>query len=194
MGVHGLTCPRQRPFGPDRLVGIRPVPHDQPPGAATIAVMGPVAFRHTGIRLLGILSRRWLSAPLTIGLPGAPLTEATTGTPTGFPRSARARHDRGGCPLYPEARGVHTTGNGSPVAACRLSQRPGPITRVFIPSFRVFCDEASSGVYLRSPVRSSPRPVAPRTERGPWACSSSFAPPTGRTHRAHVEAGTDLEH
>jgi len=95
-----------------------------------------------------------------------------------FPRSAHARCDRGGRPLYPEASGVHTTSESIPVAACRLYQRPGLTTRVFVPSFRALRYEASQGVYLRSPVRSSPRPVAPRTERGPLGFSLELRTPS----------------
>jgi hypothetical protein len=54
--------------------------------------------------------------------------------------------------------------------------------------------EASSGVHLRSPVRSSPGPTPPDGTGATSASSLSFAPPTGRTHQAHVKAGTDLEH
>ena len=96
------------------------------------------------------------SAPLTIGLP-----DHHGPDPTGFPCSAHARRGRGGCPLYPEASGVHATGVGSPVAARRLFQRPGPTTRWFITSFRAHHHEASSRVHLRSPVRPSPCPVVP---------------------------------
>jgi hypothetical protein len=44
---------------------------------------------------------------LTVGLPTHHFTCRTS---TGFPRSARARCDRGGCPLYPEDHGAHPTG------------------------------------------------------------------------------------
>jgi hypothetical protein len=55
----------------------------------------PVAFRRTGVGLLGILSRRGVG--LTVGLPD----QACVWTPSGFPRSAHTRRDRAGCPLYP---------------------------------------------------------------------------------------------
>jgi hypothetical protein len=102
------------------------------------------------------------SAPLTIGLPGAPLTEATTRDPDGVSTFHACKTRPGWAPPLPRGpRGVYTIGSGSPIAACRLSQRPGPTTRIFVPPFRAFCDEASAGVHWRSPVRSSPRPVAP---------------------------------
>ena len=44
---------------------------------------------------------------LTVGLPTRNCARRTS---TGFPRSARASYDRGGCPLYPEDHGAHPTG------------------------------------------------------------------------------------
>jgi hypothetical protein len=129
-------------------------------------------------------------APLAIGLPGPRAAR----TPTGFPRFAHTRHDRGGRSLYPEASGVPTTDSHCPVAACRLFQRPGPITLVLIPSSRARNNEASTGIHLRSPVRSSPRPLLPRTETEalrllPWASH-----PHEQDPQTHARAGIDLEH
>jgi hypothetical protein len=130
-----------------------------------------------GIRFLSILFPPRDSAPLTIGLP------ARRPDPTGFPRSTHTRYDRGGRPLYPETSGVRTTGLWPPVAACRRCQRPGPITRVLDPPSRASNNEASSRVHSHSPVRSSPRPVAPRTERGSLGFFPELRTPTGRTRR-----------
>ena len=48
-------------------------------------------------------------------------------TRTGFPRSTRARHDRGGCRLYPGSGGVPATDQVPPVAACRFpAASPAP--------------------------------------------------------------------
>jgi hypothetical protein len=49
-----------------------------------------------------------------------------------------------GALLNPEASGVHTPRKVALDAACRLSQRPGPTTPVFIPSPGALFDEASS--------------------------------------------------
>jgi hypothetical protein len=54
--------------------------------------LSPFGHRHS---LLGHPVPAGNSALLTVGLPG------DTWTLTGFPRSARTRFDRGGCPLYP---------------------------------------------------------------------------------------------
>jgi len=138
------------------LAGIRPVPRDTALGVDGKLVASPVAFRLPA-------SASWASCPAGGLRPShdRPTGPLTARTPTGFPRFAHTRCGRGGRPLYPEASGVHATGVGSPVAACRLSQRPGPTTRWFITSFRAHDHEASSRVHLRSPVRPSPCPVVP---------------------------------
>jgi hypothetical protein len=109
-----LTCPRQRPFVPDRQVGIRPVTPRPPPGAAAFPPRVPAAFRPPA-------SACWASSPAE-----------------GF----RPSHDRPTGPSNnPDPDGVSTF---------RAHEtRPG-----WVP-----------------PVRSSPRPLLPRTERGltPWA-------------------------
>jgi hypothetical protein len=66
----------------------------------------PVALRRTGIRFLGILVPPGSWAFVASGLPGSAWRRPRT--LTGFPRSACASSDRGGCPLDPEASGVHT--------------------------------------------------------------------------------------
>ena len=180
LGVQRLTCPRQHPCGFGRS-GRHPAGSPRPPLEATACCRESRRLSATGIRFLGILSRRGI-APL---LRSAYRTDSAR-TPTGFPRSTHTRYGRGGCPLYPGASGVLTTGSHSPVAACRLCQRPGPITQVFVPSSRARNNEASSGVHSRSPVRPSPRPVAPPDGTGalrllPWAShpkrtSRRFAP------------------
>lgn len=118
------------------------------------------------------------SAPLAIGLP-----DHDSPDPTGFPRSAHTRHDRGGRPLYPEASGVPTAGGSSPAAACRLSQRPGPIARVFLPSSRAVDDGASSGVHCRSPSGLPLARSLPWTERGPLGFFPELRTPTTRSCR-----------
>lgn len=112
------------------------------------------------------------SAPLTIGLPGLPAR-----TPTGFPRSTHARHDRGGPPSTPRP-AVFTRPAAilrSPLAASTSGQALPPGS--FIPPLRAHFHEASTGVYSRSPVRSSPRPVAPPDGRGPLGFSLELRTP-----------------
>ena len=159
--------------GPAARTGIRPVPHRRPPWSSGDRGRESRCLSAAGIRLLGILSRRGFRPSRD-----RPTRLSRAWTPTGFPRSAHARHGRGGRPLYPEASGVHATGDGSPIAACRLFQRPGPTTRVFVPPV--------PGSALRGINRGSlafARPAFPSPGRspgrngGPWASSSSSAPP-----------------
>jgi len=152
----------------------------------------PVVFRPPALACWASCSRRGL--PPSSRSAYQVSAKASARTPTGFPRSTHTRYGRGGRPLYPEASGVPTTGSHFPVAACRLFQRPGPITQVFIPSSRARNNEASSGVHSRSPVRPSPRPVAPPDGTGalrllPWASH-----PNGQDPSTHARAGIDMEH
>jgi hypothetical protein len=126
---------------------------------------------------LGILFPPRSSAPLTIGLP----SPAGHGPRRGF-HVPRTRDTTGmGAPFTPRPSGVHATSAVRLVAACRLHQRPGPVTRVFLPSSRAIADEASQGVHFRSPVRSSPYPVAPPDGAGgPWACPLELRTPSGQ--------------
>ena len=68
-----------------------------------------------------LLEHPWPAEEL--GLPHGRLTGTPTAwrTSTGFPRSTRARHDRGGCPLYPEDGGAHPAGNASPAGTWRFT-------------------------------------------------------------------------
>jgi hypothetical protein len=97
-----------------------------------------------------------------------------TGTPTvcrtsvGFPRSARASYDRGGCPLYPEDDGALLAGLESPASVCRFTATSpwAPLDRPIGGASR---NEASSRVHWCSPFRSSPSPVAAGWNSNPWA-------------------------
>jgi hypothetical protein len=88
---------------------------------------------------------------LTVGLP----RRSTARTPTGFPRSACARHDRGGCPLCPGAavftRPVRCP-RPPPAASQRPALHPGRTSRR--PGLTL--TRRHRRVRSRSPVRSSP--------------------------------------
>ena len=77
----------------------------------------PVAFRPPAFASWAILFPLGSCAFLTVGRPGG----CSTRTPTGFPRSTRARYDRGGCPLYPEAAVSIRMAVTSTIGACRFS-------------------------------------------------------------------------
>jgi len=90
-----LTCPRQQPFrsGPQvRYPASYPWAATWRCGRIARGFLSPFGHRHL---LLGHPVPAGNSALLTVGLPGS------TRTLTGFPRSARTRFGRGGCPLYP---------------------------------------------------------------------------------------------
>ena len=157
--------------------GIRPVPRDHRLEQRRCPSRVPVAFRPPA-------SASWASCPAEGFRPSHDRPTGPEGPdPTGFPRSTHTRYDRGGRPLYPEASGVHTTGvlvSGRrlpPLPAAR-PYHPGPH-----PVFPGFDDEASSGVHSRSPVRSSPRPVAPPDGTGALGLLPELRTPTGRTRR-----------
>lgn len=124
------------------------------------------------------------SAPLTIGYRAL----EQPGPRRGVPRSAIRDTTGVGAPSTPRPAVFLTTDSHSPVAACRLFQRPGPITLVLIPSLRARNNEASTGIHSRSPVRSSPRPLLP-----PDGTEALRLFPTDRTRR-RARAGIDLEH
>ena len=143
--------------GPAARTGIRPVPHRRPPWSSGDRGRESRCLSAAGIRLLGILSRRWVSAPLAIGLPGFP----GPGPRRGF-RVPRTRDTAGvGAPYTPRPAVFMRPAMGlrSPLAASSNGQAlpPGSSSRLS----RALLYEASSGVHSRSPVRPSPRPVAP---------------------------------
>ena len=112
-------------------------------------------------------------------------------TSTGLPRSARTSCDRGGCPLYPEDSGARPAGS-PPRPPPAASQRPVPKPRHNIPSCEALLHGASTGVYSRSPVRSSPRPH-PRDGTGSASASPRASHPavTGSARRGRGQA---IEH
>ncbi len=159
----GSPDSRQHPFGS----GISPYPAGYPPTRrwrpTPTCLRFPVAFRHAGIRFWVILCplRSW--AFLAVGLPATP---TACRTPTGLPRSTRARHDRDGCPLYPEDGGAHPTGNDVSGRHPPLPSGQSLDPTCNIPPARVPPDEASSRVHRFT------RPVFPfacghRMERQP---------------------------
>ena len=189
LGVQRLTCPRQHPFESGRSDRHPAGSPRRPPGAAATLSRVPSPFGHRH-PLLGHPVPPRDSAPLTIGLPGP----RKALDPTGFPRSTHTRYGRGGCPLYPEASGVPTTGSHcrSPLAAPSSGQALSPRCSSRLPGLEI--TRHHQGVHSRSPVRPSPRPVAPPDGTGalrllPWASH-----PNGQDPSTHARAGIDLEH
>jgi hypothetical protein len=130
---------------------------------------GPVAFRRTGICFLG------LPAPAgAVRLPCGRPTEPGS-DPIGV-ATLPAREVRPGWVLsILRGCGAHAAGAGNPAAAGRLATAH-PCTWVLLPPSQAWHNGASSRVHSRSPVRSSPLPVAPGWNGSPWAFPPGFTP------------------
>ncbi len=128
-GSRRLTCPsarvcvRLRSAGPPAHVsaligpGLRLYPASYPkPLAEEPAMAVPVSCRLSTRRrsLVGHPLRPGGWAFLTVGLPDQ------VRTPSGFPRSAHARRDRGGRPVYPGTAVLSQPAFPVPAGACRI--------------------------------------------------------------------------
>ena len=182
----GSPGPRQHPFG-----------SGQPPVSGQLCgttAEGPAT--HVPVSCcLSAAGIRFLGHPVPageFGLPHGRLTgQRSARTPTGLPRSTRARYDRGGCPLYPGDGGVHPgrrtstdrrlpLPNGQSLHPAATSHRRGSASRGIIERF--------------TRVHPSGLPLAcgPRMERGPLGFSPELrTPPLPATH---VRAGTGHGH
>ncbi len=115
------TCPRQRPFQGQTTTGLYPASYTRLPAEEPgMASRFPVAFRPPAFASWTSCSRQGHSALLTVGLP-----TMISRTLSGFPCSARVRHDRGGCFLYSGAV-VSSRSHGLQQPAPAVSQRLAP--------------------------------------------------------------------
>jgi hypothetical protein len=139
-----------------------------------------------GIRFLGILFPPRDYVFLTVDLPRHTCCGDLDGVST-F-RTREIRPDR--VPSLLRDGGAPTTGQSSPVAACRFPAA-SPKPRRHIPSPGLSDDEASedSPTFTR-PV--FPSPVTPGWSGSPWAPPSSFGP--RRHQRRPLRWGQALEH
>jgi hypothetical protein len=103
------------------------------------------------------------------GVPYGSLTQGRPETPLGFPRSTRVRSHRGGLPPLLRGRGVHY------VSFVALTF-PFSHTSLFQPVTVTRRHAASAEVYLRSPVRCFPSPVASFGSKLPWTLPLAFHP------------------
>lgn len=96
-------------------------------------------------------------------------------TPTGFPRSAPTRCDRGGLPLNPGPDGVLPLRRQSSGVVVR-SSAPGPVCRrqLTIDAAQELRDVVKGSFSLARPA--FPSPVAVRWPCRSWACASGFTP------------------
>jgi hypothetical protein len=116
---------------------------------------------------------------------GRPTSPLSGWTLTGFPRSAHPSRGRIRRPLYPGASGAPTTDSFSPVAACRLFQRPRPCH----PGVASHHPRLSMTRHHRgfTCVRPPGLPLArllPRMVQGPLGFFPGLRTCTGRTCRA----------
>src|SRR5262245_7895860 len=184
MHLTGSPDPRQRPFGPGHPARYPASYPGQPAEGASHLVPVSCCLSATGIRLSGhpVPAR-------DLGLPYGRLTGHTRArTRTGFPRSAPARHDRGGCPLYPGD-------GGALLARCRArpapaaSQRPVPAPRTRIPPAGLRFTRHQRG-FTRFTRQACPSPVTHRMGRQALGLSPVLRTPP--LPAAHDRAGPGM--
>jgi hypothetical protein len=173
LGVHRLTCPRQRPFGPDRQVGIRPVIPRHSAWSSGILAAGSRCLSAAGIRLLGIRSRRGIapllrSAYRALDQPGprrgfhVPRTRDTTGV--GAPLTPRPA-------VFPRP----TLTARSPLAASSNGQALSPRSSSRRPELEI--TRHQQGFTCVHPSGLPLARCSPGRNGGPSAFSLGFAPP-----------------
>ena len=176
ISVQRLTCPRQRPFGPNHQ-GWYPASY---PGRSTEGRPCrhgfPVVFRPPAFACWASCTRR--------GVP-LPSRSAYQATSAWTRRDFHVPHIRVttglGALFTPRPSGAHTTGPIPPVAARPHFQGPGPITPVLIPSPELSITRRHQGFTRVHPPGLPPRLVIPWMDQGPLGTSPGLRTPTGRT-------------
>jgi len=144
---------------PGTWPGIRPVIPTAPAGG--LVTLLPFGRRHC---FPSVLFPPGNGAPLMADLPGAPRRHRRT--LTGFPRSARMRCGRAGCPPLPQGR--RCSRDHRDVRDRRLPPCNGcpchPGTAYCLPTRNVGLDEASARIQSHSPFRPS-LTCSPRSEQ-----------------------------
>ena len=152
VSVTGSPDPRQRPFGPRQLPVSGQLSRDDW-RRASLHVPASCSLSAVGRLLVGSSCSRPGTGPSLRSAYRAPPGARTR---TGLPRSAPARYDRAGCPLYPGDGGARAVVCVRTTAACRIaaavSLHPGvaPIARGL--HYRGVIEGSCS-----SPARPSPR-------------------------------------
>ena len=183
IGPHRLTRPTSAPFRVRAPARIRPVIRDDRRRSRSRRPGFPLPFGHRH-SLLGSSCSRWGVRPSSRSAYRTRIDAVRT--PTGLSRSARARHDRGGCPLYPGT-AVSSRPVSTPRPAPAASQRPALTPRCNNPSAEARSDEASQGFTHVHPS-GLPLTCSPRMEREPLGLNPELrTPPLPATH---VRAGT----
>ena len=106
-------------------------------------------------------------------------------TRTGFPRSAPARYDRGGCPLYPRDGGARPGRMPCPAVACRFPAA-SPCTPLLHPTGGATHHEASTRVHA---IHPSGLPLACNPRMGREVLGLSPVLRTPLLPAAHDRAG-----
>ena len=144
-------------------------------------------FGHRRSRLRSSISR-WGVGP---SLRSADRPPHRDRTPSGFPRSTRARFDRGGCLLYPGDGGAHPIDKKSPTGTCRFSAASPctPLQQSILRGSRITRHQRRFTQFTR-PV--CPLPVTPGWSGGPSAFPR--APHPAVTSDARQGRGQAIEH
>jgi hypothetical protein len=122
---------------------------------------------------LGILFPPGNWALLTVGLPAHQLAYRTL---TGFPCSARVRHDWDWTSSIPRGRRCSHGRDWSTTAACRITTASPLSPRYCIPARRVVLTRHHQGFPVSHPIPSLPLTCRPRTGQGLLGFPVSFTP------------------
>jgi hypothetical protein len=161
-----LSQPGTRP-------GIRPVIRKAPGWRTGTALPLSCCLSAAGLRFLGVLFPPGNPAFLTVSLPAVPRRHHRT--LTGFPRSARMRCGRAGCPLYPGSDGVphdHRCVRDRRLPPCNGWPLP---PRYHPPTRNVRLTRHQQGFRVIHPS-GLPLTCSTRSERAPSGFPLSFAP------------------
>jgi hypothetical protein len=163
------------------------------PGPATWrsshTVLVSCCLSATGVRFLGILCPPGDWALLTVGLPAHQQAYRTL---TGFPCSARVRHDWGWTSSIPRGQRCSHGRDWSTTAACRITTASSLSPRYCIPTRRVVLTRHHQGFPVSHPMPNLPLTCRPRTGQGPLGFPRELR--TQPLPATHVTVGTGLEH
>lgn len=146
---HTSACFRSRAPGPVSGRLYRSGQLEDQPGCFRF----PVAFPLPAFASWASCSRQGIGLPLQLAYRHAVQIWRTR---TGFPRFARMRYGRVGCPLYSGDDGVHTAIEESVAAVCRLSAASLLFSPALLPAPGSCRNEASTRVHSIHPFGSSP--------------------------------------
>ena len=108
--------------------------------------------------------------------------------PSGFPRSAHTRYDRGGCLLYPGGGGAHPADEKSPTGACRFPAA-SPCTPPTASHLARLAITRHQRRFTRFTRPVCPLPVTPGWSRSPLAFPRASDPAAALAAATHVKGG-----